>query len=64
MLYWQVADMVANNGADCLGLSLATKRGILQGLRESTSMDLPKGWGGNTPKEILQQLAHAWSMDA
>jgi hypothetical protein len=55
--------MVANNGGDCLGLSLAAKRGILRGLRESSVMDLPKDWGANTPGEILQQLAHAWSMD-
>ena len=56
--------MVANSGGDCLGLSLAAKRGILRGLQESLCMDLPKGWGPNTPEEILKQLAHAWSMDA
>eukprot|EP00249_Psilotum_nudum_P014118 c24677_g1_i1 orf=128-3100(+) len=59
----QVADMVIENGAECLGLSVEAKKELLFSLQEATAMDLPEGWGGNTVDELLEQLANVWPIE-
>ncbi|GLJ31123.1 hypothetical protein SUGI_0623200 [Cryptomeria japonica] len=59
----QLADMVVESDPDCLGLPLDVKKELLLGLQESSGMELPEDWEGNTVDEILLQLASAWSID-
>eukprot|EP01018_Ginkgo_biloba_P010378 Gb_31366 [translate_table: standard] len=64
-IHWiqQVADMVAENGPDCLGLSLEAKKELLLSIQESSGMEFPEDWEGNTVDELLLQLASAWSIN-
>ncbi|MCO5564593.1 hypothetical protein L7F22_018258 [Adiantum nelumboides] len=59
----QAADIMADNGSDCLDISLDAKKELLMALQETSSMALPDGWLGSSIDELLQQLALAWSID-
>lgn len=64
-IHWiqQVVDMVVESGPDCLGISLEVKKELLLSLQESSVMELPEDWEGNTVDELLIQLASAWSIE-
>ncbi|KAL2472982.1 Microtubule-associated protein TORTIFOLIA1 [Forsythia ovata] len=65
-LYWvqQLVDIVMENGPDVLGIPMEVKREILLSLHEaSSSVELPEDWEGETPDQLLLQLASAWEID-
>ncbi|XP_022879963.1 microtubule-associated protein TORTIFOLIA1-like [Olea europaea var. sylvestris] len=65
-LYWvqQLVDIVMENGPNVLGIPMEVKREILLNLNEaSSSAELPGDWEGETPDQLLLQLASAWEID-
>ncbi|CAI9773444.1 unnamed protein product [Fraxinus pennsylvanica] len=60
----QLVDIVMENGPDVLGIPMEVKREILLNLHEaSSSVELPEDWEGETPDQLLLQLASAWEID-
>ena len=55
--------MAANNGPECFDLTLDSKKELLMALQESSGMELPDGWIGNSIDELIHQLSSAWSID-
>lgn len=52
------------NGPNVLGIPMEVKREILLNLNEaSSSAELPGDWEGETPDQLLLQLASAWEID-
>ncbi|GER56590.1 potyviral helper component protease-interacting protein 2 [Striga asiatica] len=65
-LYWiqQLTDIVMANDPDVLGIPMEVKRNILLNLHEASSLiELPEGWEGSPPDQLLIQLASAWEMN-
>ncbi|KAH7293818.1 hypothetical protein KP509_28G043900 [Ceratopteris richardii] len=58
----QVSDLVANNGGDCLGLSLDAKRNIVGSLEETSTLSLSEKWMAATIHELAVHLATAWGL--
>ncbi|CAA0813952.1 Microtubule-associated protein TORTIFOLIA1 [Striga hermonthica] len=65
-LYWiqQLADIVMANDPDVLVIPTKVKRDILLNLHEASSLiELPEGWDGSPPNQLLIQLASAWEIN-
>ncbi|MCO5603664.1 hypothetical protein L7F22_057815 [Adiantum nelumboides] len=58
----QVSDLVASNGADCLGLSFDGKRNIVAALEEASSSGFSEKWIATAVHELAVLLASAWGL--
>ncbi|XP_052208025.1 microtubule-associated protein TORTIFOLIA1-like [Diospyros lotus] len=60
----QLADIVGENGPDCLGIPMEVKRELLLNLHDvSSAVDPPEDWEGAAPDHLLLQLASAWEIN-
>eukprot|EP00250_Pteridium_aquilinum_P002056 c12265_g1_i1 orf=1180-4047(-) len=60
----QVADMVVNDGADCLEISEDAKKELLLGLQESMGTNMLDDCSGTSVEQVLQLLMDAWSFNS
>ncbi|KAI5059078.1 hypothetical protein GOP47_0025397 [Adiantum capillus-veneris] len=58
----QVSDLVASNGADCLGLPFDAKRSIVASLEEASTSGFSEKWIATTVHELAVQLASTWGL--
>jgi len=59
-----LADIVGENGPDCLGIPMEVKRELLLNLHDvSSAVDPPEDWEGAAPDHLLLQLASAWEIN-
>lgn len=63
-LYFQLLEIVIENGLEVVDLPMEVKKELLLNLNEiSSSVDMPEDWEGATPEQLLLQLASAWDID-
>lgn len=63
-VYFQLVELVLENGPHVLGIPMELKKELLLNLHEaSTTMDPPEDWEGPAPDQLLLQLASAWEIE-
>ncbi|CAN6452244.1 unnamed protein product [Victoria cruziana] len=59
----QLVDLLVDNGAEFVSISLESKKALLVGLYEASRMEPPDDWEGVPADELMMQLATIWEIE-